>query len=98
LKNYRIKLSDLGEAKNLENSIVRTYAGSAIYISPEMIMFEKNKNINISFKTDVWSLGVIIFELFTLKRPFNDKNGILKNQTPDLELYIPDLYRHIVKE
>ncbi len=40
--------------------------GTPYYISPEII---ENKSYN--FKTDIWSLGVILYELCALKPPFN---------------------------
>ena len=39
--------------------------GTPYYLSPEII---ENKNYN--FKTDIWSLGAILYELCTLKPPF----------------------------
>ena len=43
--------------------------GTPYYLSPEII-----ESRDYSFKTDIWSLGVILYELCTLKPPFNDKS------------------------
>ena len=43
-----------------------TMVGTPYYISPEII-----NNESYSFKTDIWSLGVILYELCSLKPPFD---------------------------
>lgn len=40
--------------------------GTPYYLSPEII-----ESKPYSFKTDIWSLGVILYELCSLKPPFN---------------------------
>jgi len=40
--------------------------GTPYYISPEIV---ENKPYN--FAADIWSLGVILYEMCTLKPPFN---------------------------
>lgn len=40
--------------------------GTPYYLSPEII-----ESRDYSFKTDIWSLGVILYELCALKPPFN---------------------------
>jgi len=83
LKNNRIKIGDLGSVKNLNESVVRSSSnvGTPLYMSPEMIQFKENKMINITTKTDIWSIGVVIYELLTLKRLFNQtKQNELKKE------------------
>ena len=43
--------------------------GTPYYLSPEII---KNKPYN--FKSDIWSLGIILYEMCALKPPFNGAN------------------------
>jgi len=43
--------------------------GTPYYISPEIV---SNKSYN--FKTDIWSIGVILYELCALKTPFDATN------------------------
>ncbi|KAK2499547.1 hypothetical protein MC885_001320 [Smutsia gigantea] len=61
------KLGDFGIARVLNNSmeLARTCVGTPYYLSPEIC---QNKPYNN--KTDVWSLGCVLYELCTLKRPF----------------------------
>jgi NIMA (never in mitosis gene a)-related kinase 1/4/5 len=98
LKNDKIKLADLGVAKNIEHSIVATYTGSPIYISPEMLNLQRDNKVNVKLNTDVWSIGIVIYELIKLKRPFKEINEVLNNSVPDLDSNVPDEFKNIVKE
>ncbi|XP_058132746.1 serine/threonine-protein kinase Nek5 isoform X3 [Dasypus novemcinctus] len=61
------KLGDFGIARVLNNSmeLARTCVGTPYYLSPEIC---QNKPYNN--KTDIWSLGCVLYELCTLKHPF----------------------------
>lgn len=39
-----------------------------------MCNFDKNKDYEYDFKTDIWSLGVSFYELCYEKIPFDSKN------------------------
>jgi len=57
-------------------------SGTLEYMSPEMISSLKNHEVMIDKKSDAWSFGLIIYELFTkLHSPFmsGKKRHILKN-------------------
>ena len=43
--------------------------GTPYYLAPEII-----KNQPYSFSCDIWSLGVVLYELCTLKPPFTAQN------------------------
>ena len=66
-KNHVIKLGDFGVAKCLDYTLqkAKTEIGTPYYISPEIILGDP-----YSFPTDIWSLGVILYELCTLQLPF----------------------------
>lgn len=57
-----IKLTDFGISKALDNTygVCGSFVGTAIYMSPERIKGDK-----FSFPSDVWSLGIILYELAT---------------------------------
>ena len=62
--NFDIKLTDFGLSSNEINSIVQSHSnvGSEKYRAPEVDYFEYNN------KSDLWSLGIILYELYTNKR------------------------------
>jgi NIMA (never in mitosis gene a)-related kinase len=62
-----IKLGDFGIAKHLEGTLQarKTVVGTPYYMSPEIC-----ENRDYSFKTDIWSLGIVLYELCQLKLPF----------------------------
>ena len=62
----QIKLGDFGISKNLKNlELASSFVGSAYYTAPEMIYEEK-----YSYEIDIWALGVTLYELMNLKKPF----------------------------
>ena len=67
-KNGLIKLGDFGIAKCLNFTLdkARTVVGTPYYLSPEIV-----ENKPYSFKSDIWSLGVLLYEMICLKMPFD---------------------------
>nr|XP_033699696.1 serine/threonine-protein kinase Nek5 isoform X2 [Tursiops truncatus] len=65
------KLGDFGIARVLNNTmeLARTCVGTPYYLSPEIC---QNKPYNN--KTDIWSLGCVLYELCTLRHPFEGNN------------------------
>ena len=66
-KNGCIKLGDFGIARVLRNTIdvAKSMVGTPYYLSPEII-----EGRPYSFKSDVWSLGVMLYEMCALRPPF----------------------------
>lgn len=71
-ENGLIKLGDFGIAKclNLTMEKASTIVGTPYYLSPEIV-----QNQPYNFKSDIWSLGVLLFEMMRLKMPF-DANSL----------------------
>jgi len=65
--NNTIKVGDLGIAKSLNSSMemAQSVAGTPYNMAPEIIKGEKYGQ-----KTDIWSLGCVLYEMVTFKRPF----------------------------
>ncbi|XP_029409949.1 serine/threonine-protein kinase Nek3 isoform X4 [Nannospalax galili] len=77
-QNGRVKLGDFGSARLLSSTMAfaRTYVGTPYYVPPEIW-----ENLPYNNKSDIWSLGCILYELCTLRHPFQAnswKNLILK--------------------
>ena len=79
-KNNMVKLGDFGIAKCFNNTIekAKTIIGTPYYLSPEII-----NNEPYGFKSDIWALGVLLYEMCMLKMPFDASN-------------IPQLYLKII--
>ena len=69
--NNTIKLGDFGISRVLENTnaAAQTVVGTPYYMSPEACQSEPYTS-----KSDVWSLGIILYELAALKHPFEANN------------------------
>lgn len=68
-----MKLGDFGLAKSVsgQGSFAKTYVGSPYYMSPEQCN-EQGYNE----KSDIWSLGIIIYEMANLSPPFQANNHL----------------------
>ena len=68
-KNMIVKLSDFGLSTYINmNSFQKTFCGSIHYAAPEII----SGNAYNPMKTDIWSIGVIIYALLIGKYPWKD--------------------------
>ena len=65
------KLTDFGISKRLnsmdgnDGQSTRTYTGTLCYMSPERLA-----NLEYSFPSDVWSLGIVVYEMATGEHPY----------------------------
>ena len=67
--NKTIKIGDFGISKVLDNTSAKTFVGTPYYLSPEVC-----ENRPYDYKSDLWSLGCILYELCTLTYPFQASN------------------------
>lgn len=65
-----LKISDFGFARYFDKDIlIQTICGSPMYMAPEIM-----KNKKYDYKSDLWSIGVIFYEMLTGETPFKAKN------------------------
>ncbi len=70
-----LKLTDFGIAKDTDVTALtgqNSTIGTASYMSPEQCKGDKN----LTFKSDLYSLGVVFFELLSGKKPFYAENTV----------------------
>ena len=66
---HQCKIGDMNVSKVIKEKLLRTQTGTPYYASPEVWMDKP-----YSFKSDLWSIGCIIYELCELKTPFTGEN------------------------
>jgi serine/threonine-protein kinase len=96
---FVLKILDFGIAKRLVDGAYRgvtnpkTSLGSPWYMPPEQMMAPNT----VDQRADVWSLGVLLYELLTQEYPFNGDTvvqvcaNVLTAPTPSLRALRPDL-------
>jgi len=71
LKDYRVKVMDYGIARIDSNSMTKTgiAMGTPNYISPEQL-----RGLPVDQRADIFSLGVVFYEMLLGRRPFKGEN------------------------
>ncbi|HOD67248.1 MAG TPA: serine/threonine-protein kinase, partial [candidate division Zixibacteria bacterium] len=102
LRDYRVKVMDYGIARIDTSSMTKTgiAMGTPNYISPEQLKGQKSDH-----RADIFSLGVVMYEMLLGKRPFKGENitsliYAIINQEPDkpsdVNPTIPLLFDHVI--
>ena len=92
--NSNILLSDfnLSIIVNNKDKYTNDRGGTLQYASPEVLTFHNY----YSFKTDIWSLGVLIYYLLIGDLPFNDDNDeIIMKNIRDVHFHKPDKWNQL---
>ena len=99
MKDGTLKIGDLNVSKIAKMGIAFTQAGTPYYASPEVWLDKSYDN-----KSDIWSIGCIIYELCMLKTPFRGtsmKNlclNIQKGYYEDICNFYSDDLRKIIQK
>ena len=92
-KSNTVKLGDVGIIKVLQPAYkyANTNIGTPYYMSPELYKHQKYNT-----KTDIWSIGVLLYELMTLRPPYNATNiNDLKYKISNSKWTLSNKYRAI---
>ena len=89
-----VKVLDFGVAKNLSvsdglHTAVGGAVGSPLYMSPEQVRAQRD----VDHRADIWTLGVVLFEMLSGVRPFDGDAGqvfgrILGGDIPKVDRYV----------
>ncbi|RHY28603.1 hypothetical protein DYB32_005843 [Aphanomyces invadans] len=64
--SQKVKIADFGFARALENEcMAESVVGSPLYMAPELLDYK-----SYDAKADLWSVGIILFEMVTKSHPF----------------------------
>jgi NIMA (never in mitosis gene a)-related kinase len=96
-----IKLGDFGIARVMRHTVdvTRSLVGTPYYLSPEIIDSQP-----YSFKSDIWSLGVLLYELCALRPPFEGQSmnilcmQIVRGKPPALPAVFSKPLRQLVQQ
>jgi len=100
LEDGTVKLLDFGIAKLTTSTLTRQgdVLGSASYMSPEQVAGSDS----VDGRADVWSTGVVLYELLAGRKPFQGETPtnvivrILKEEPPPIESLVPGLPKQLI--
>ena len=89
MKNGLLKLGDLNVSKIAKMGIAQTQTGTPYYASPEIW-----KDQPYDYKSDIWSVGCIIYEICKLRPPFTGTSlrNLYENISKGVYEPIPSIY------
>ena len=95
---HQCKIGDMNVSKVIKEKVLRTQTGTPYYASPEVW----NDN-PYSYKSDLWSIGCVIYELCSLRPPFQGKDldelyeNVCKGEPERInKIYSDDLWKMIL--
>jgi len=64
------KITDFGDSRPINRVTYLTYAGTKEWTAPEVLSIKTNLKILYDFPVDVYSFGIIMWELLEMKAPY----------------------------
>ena len=104
-KDKIAKIGDFGIARCLIVTLEKTLTfgiGTPYYIAPEMLSEEEGKGY--TYKVDMWSFGVSLYEMITFNKPFDGRNfpavilKIIAGKYKELPKNVPQDLRNLVNK
>ncbi|KAA6379638.1 MAG: putative MAP kinase kinase skh1/pek1, partial [Streblomastix strix] len=92
-QDFQIKLSDFGLTRKLQEGREYTtnHGGTTYYLAPELLHSQSARGKKMkTIAADIWSFGILLFELLAQKHPFFDSD--------DIDLSPPEIYSRIIDE
>jgi serine/threonine-protein kinase ULK/ATG1 len=67
IHNHEVKIGDFGFSKLIEegSELMTSVVGSPQYMSPQIL-----EGVEYTSKTDVWSMGIVLYEMLYGKPPY----------------------------
>ena len=95
---HQCKIGDMNVSKVIKEKVLTTQTGTPYYASPEVW-----KDNPYSYKSDLWSIGCVIYELCALRPPFQGKDldelyeNVCKGEPERInKMYSDDLWKMIL--
>ena len=92
-----IKLGDMNVSKITRTQLAKTQIGTPLYLSPQVWQGKTYDS-----KTDIWSLGVMLYEMCTLNYPFMGlnmdqlKNAVIRGRFAPLPGYLNSEFTKLI--
>jgi len=95
-------LSDFGDSIVCTQKTTNTFTGTLCWVAPEVLLSTKT-NKGYSSQADLWSFGMVMYELMTLEIPYHEEpttigisKKIVLGKLPTISEKVAELYRNIL--